>query len=346
MKKRNIINLIKFYSEGNDIAFRNEAYEIAADFNNSGDEQLAGYIMALLSEKNTFIPQSLNNNSVFLKKINLVGIKTPLIKSIDEELKGIIYAINRHFGVNKFLFSGSPGTGKTESCKYLANELNKELYKVDFNFLIDSKLGQTSKNIASLFEEINSLPNKEDIIILFDEIDSLAMDRINSHDLREMGRATSAIFKGLDELNPDTILIATTNLIDSFDKAFIRRFDKVIDFNRYNRDDLLDISVKMMDEILSKAKNCQKNTRLFYKIMKLKNPIPYPGELYNLIRSSVAFSNPENDTDYLRILMREVKPEIMNDLDKLKEEGFTVREIEVLSGISKSKIARELSGRY
>ena len=31
MKKKNVINLIKYYSEKNDKAFRDEAYEIAKD---------------------------------------------------------------------------------------------------------------------------------------------------------------------------------------------------------------------------------------------------------------------------------------------------------------------------
>ena len=37
------------------------------------------------------------------------------------------------------------------------------------------------------------------VIFLFDEIDALALDRTNSHDLREMGRATSTLLKGLDK---------------------------------------------------------------------------------------------------------------------------------------------------
>ncbi len=31
MKKKNVINLIKYYSEDNDAGFRSEAYEIARD---------------------------------------------------------------------------------------------------------------------------------------------------------------------------------------------------------------------------------------------------------------------------------------------------------------------------
>ena len=52
MKKKNIINLIKYRSEDNDVGFRNEAYEIARDFDESGNYQLAEYIMALLSNAN------------------------------------------------------------------------------------------------------------------------------------------------------------------------------------------------------------------------------------------------------------------------------------------------------
>ena len=41
MKKRDVINLIRYHTENNDAAFRNEAYNIAKDFDRSGDEQLA-----------------------------------------------------------------------------------------------------------------------------------------------------------------------------------------------------------------------------------------------------------------------------------------------------------------
>ena len=46
MKKKNIINLIRYHSEGNEAGFRSEAYEIAKEFDQVGDYQLAEYIMA------------------------------------------------------------------------------------------------------------------------------------------------------------------------------------------------------------------------------------------------------------------------------------------------------------
>ena len=43
---------------------------------------------------------------------------------------------------------------------------------VDFSAIIDSKLGQTQKNITALFKEINSFSMQDKVIFLFDEIDA------------------------------------------------------------------------------------------------------------------------------------------------------------------------------
>ena len=216
------------------------------------------------------------------------------------------------------------------------------MFIVDFDSVIDSKLGQTSKNIAALFNEITKLPFPERAVVLFDEIDAIALDRLNSNDLREMGRATSAVLKGLDNLNDTVVLIATTNLYKSFDKALSRRFDAIINFNRYTQEDLLDVAGTVIDVLLSKFKHTGKNTRLLKKILKLMNPIPYPGELKNLLKTCVAFSNPNDEFDYLKRLYSTVDNEIGYDLKVMQDYGFTVREIEILTGISKSQVSREL----
>ncbi|WP_322555824.1 AAA family ATPase [Mycoplasma mycoides] len=48
-------------------------------------------------------------------------------------------------------------------------------------------------NIIQLFDEINKLFQSKKSIILFDEIDALALDRINSNGLREMGKVISTV---------------------------------------------------------------------------------------------------------------------------------------------------------
>lgn len=342
MKKKNVINLIKYYTERNDAAFRDEAYEIAVAFNRANDHELGDYVMALLSDKNTFVPQVLEDAPDYIRKVEQSTLPLPLPECIKDELMGLVNAIGYTAGVNKFLFQGAPGTGKTESAKQLARILNRQLYVVDFDLLVDSKMGQTAKNIANLFSEINAIPYPEQIIVLFDELDSIALDRTNSRDLREMGRATSAVLKGLDNLNSRIVLLATTNLFESFDKALIRRFDTVIDFNRYTQEDLAEIAEIILENLLQQFKFKGRNVRLFRKIIALMKPIPFPGELKNLIKTAIAFSNPHEDFDYLSRLFRQVMPGFSGEYKDLRALGFSVREIEVLSKVSKSTVSRTL----
>ncbi|MFM9414507.1 AAA family ATPase [Peptococcus simiae] len=343
MKKKNVLNLIKYYSENNDAGFRTEAYEIAKAFDKIGDYQLAEYIMALLSEANTFVPQVEESDLTYVKKSEKSTKPLPLPDAIKEDVVGIINAVGHNIGINKFLFQGPPGTGKTETAKHIARILDRELFVVDFTAIIDSKMGQTGKNISDLFYEINQLPHPEQVVILFDEIDSIALNRTDTRDIREMGRATSAVLKGLDQLNPNVLLIATTNLYSYFDKALLRRFDSSVDFSRYSREDLLEIAEIVLNYYLPKFKRLSKNVRLFRKIIGLMDPLPYPGDLKNLIKTAMAFSNPNSEFDYLRRLYQSVIGETPSDKFKtMQSQGFTVRDIEILTGVSKSQVSRDL----
>lgn len=342
MKKKNIISLIRYHAEKNETGFRSEAYEIAKEFDSTGDYQLAEYIMSLLSDANTFVPQISEHESAYFEKLEAREDMLLLPDGIMQDLLGIVNAISHHIGINKFLFQGAPGTGKTEAVKQLARILDREIYMVDFSTVIDSKLGQTQKNLAELFKEISSFVQPEKLLVLFDEIDAIALDRTNPNDLREMGRATSAMLKGFDRICEGIVIVATTNLYEYFDKALIRRFDSVVDFNRYSREDLMLIAEKLMDRYLSKFKLANRDIRLFRKIVNLFDVIPYPGDLKNIIKTSIAFSDPNDGTDYFRRLYYAVCKESPESIKKLQSQKFTVREIEILTQRSKSSIARDL----
>lgn len=345
MKKKNVINLIRYHEEKNEAAFRAEALEIAKYFFDNGENLVGDYIMGLLSNANVFIPQGDNFNLNYFEKVTIGNTSLPLPKEIINDIYGIINAVNHNIGINKFLFEGPPGTGKTESVKQVARILSRELYSVDFSSIIDSKLGQTQKNMAEVFSEIKMLPNPDNVIILFDEIDAIAMDRINSRDIREMGRVTSSILKELDNLDARVIFIATTNLYKNLDKALTRRFDAIVNFDRYSKDDLLDISESILNEYLPKFENAGRDIKLFRKIMSLLTNIPYPGELKNIIRTALAFSEPNSEFDYLKRLYNAIllQEKIRNmSIKDLKDKGFTVRDIEKLTGVPKSNISRML----
>lgn len=348
MKKQNILNLIRFHVEKNENSFRNEAINIARYFDSIGDDQLAEYIMGLIAESNLYSPQSSDFESDFLKQIDIRSLEPLNLPSeIAEDIKGIINAVNHNIGINKFLFEGFPGSGKTEAAKHIARLLDRSLFRVDFDHLIDSKLGQTNKNISTVFAELNSLPHSNRVVVLFDEIDVIALDRINSNDVREMGRVTSTILRELDrltDLNKEIVIIATTNLFSNFDKALIRRFDAVINFSRYTKQDLIEVAENFFSSFIKHFKGISKDTRLFRKILSIADSLPYPGELKNIIRTSLAFSDTNSEYDYLRRLYNSLIGNLeRTEIAQLYAKGFTIREIEKLTGEPKSTVARKLS---
>lgn len=339
MKKQNVLNLIKYHVEKNEKLFREEAINIARYFDSIGDNQLVEYIMGLIAEANLHTPLGNDFESNFLRQVdtrNLESLNFPL--KIFEDIKGIVNAVNRNIGINKFLFEGMPGSGKTEVAKNIARLLNRKLFIVNFENLIDSKLGQTNKNITILFKEINNIQNIDKVVILFDEIDAIALDRINSNDIREMGRAVSTILKELDritDLNKDIVVIATTNLFSHFDKALLRRFDAIINFNRYSKEDLIEVAEHYFLSFIKNFKGISRNTKLLKKILKVTKTLPYPGELKNIIKISLAFSD-DGEYDYLKRLYNNLIGNLdQKETKELLNEGFTMGEIEKLKGKSK-----------
>ena len=344
MKKQSIINLVKYYVEKNDEAFRTEVVDIARDFENNGDLSISEYLMDLISTTNYYVPQANYKNYQYLRKLAFQNKPLLLPELIKNDVLGLVRAIDKKMGINKILFHGKPGSGKTESAYQVARLLGRDLLTVDFEQLIDSRLGQTAKNISALFDEISRV-QPMNVVILFDEIDAIVLDRVNSNDLREMGRVTSTFLRELDALSDDVVIIATTNLMKSFDKALVRRFDSMISFDRYSRQDLIEIADAILLGFLKKAENSRQDTRLFHKILNNAAEIPYPGDLVQLIKTSVAFADIENEFDYLRKFYLALNYNPTNvDIQDLQEKGYTTREIEILTGIPRSSVSRKLKG--
>ena len=342
MKKQNIINLVKYHTESNNDAFAMEVAEIAKEFEAKGDEQLAHYLMDLVSNANTYIPQANYRNLHFLEKKSYSTKPLMLPNVIEEDVVGVARATRNGTGMSKFLFYGAPGTGKTESAYQIARLLDRDILSVNMEQIIDSRLGESSKNVVRLFDEINHLMYSR-VIVIFDELDALVLNRTSSNDLREMARVTSTFLRELDALTDKIVLIATTNMFDSLDKAMVRRFDATVSFNRYSREDLISISEELLSSYLKNSVNYTKNIRLFRKILNTKEEIPLPGDMKQLLKTAIAFSDENNKYDYLRKIYLALNDNPSNiDIKELSDKGFTTREIEILSKVPKSSVSRKL----
>jgi len=119
-----------------------------------------------------------------------------------------------------FNFAGPPGTGKTICAEAIAHALGKRLLLVRYAEVESMWMGETAKNIASVFR----LARKENAVLLFDEADAIASRRSTALDhslIREANAATNVLLQELERYTG--VVIFATNLAANFDPAFERR---------------------------------------------------------------------------------------------------------------------------
>ncbi len=125
------------------------------------------------------------------------------------------------------LLYGPPGTGKTMIAKAIANEVGAKFYAVKGSDIVSKWVGDSEKNINSLFQEAN----KQDRSIIFiDEMDSLIGKRgVDTHNDKRVNEFLQQI-DGFAGRNPNLLLLGATNRPWDIDSAALRsgRFSQKI----------------------------------------------------------------------------------------------------------------------
>ena len=128
---------------------------------------------------------------------------------------------------DRILLCGPPGTGKTLTAQAVAGELGRPFAYVAFDSLISSYLGETASNMRSVFDYMDG----QEMVVLFDEFDSVGKRRDDPHEHGELKRVVNNFMQMLDEYDGGTLIMAATNHQHVLDEAVWRRFDDVLYFD-------------------------------------------------------------------------------------------------------------------
>ncbi len=117
------------------------------------------------------------------------------------------------------LLYGPPGTGKTLLARAIASESEVNFIHVAGPELLDRYVGESEKAVRKVFERARQAAPS---IVFFDEIDALAAERGQGHEVTE--RVVSQLLTELDGLadNPNLVVLAATNRKEALDRALIR----------------------------------------------------------------------------------------------------------------------------
>ena len=145
------------------------------------------------------------------------------VLNTDRDLKVVLDGL-KHTGSVRACLYGYSGSGKSAFAHHLAEVLDRPLIVKRASDLQSKWVGETEQNLARMFEEAT----QESSVLLLDEADSFLMDRRRVQQSWEVSQVNELLtqmetFEG--------IFIASTNLMDTLDRAALRRFDLKIRFD-------------------------------------------------------------------------------------------------------------------
>lgn len=144
----------------------------------------------------------------------------------------------------RVLFYGPPGTGKTLAATLLGKYTGKDVYKIDLSMVVSKFIGETEKNLASLFAQAEN----KDWILFFDEADALFGKRTNVRDAHDKyaNQEVSYLLQRVEDYNG--LVILASNFKNNIDEAFLRRFQSIIYFPLPQKEERLQLWTQTLPE--------------------------------------------------------------------------------------------------
>lgn len=178
-----------------------------------------------------------------------------LLKQIDKNVVKLLreWGIKeRRSGIDaKIILYGPPGTGKTMTALSLAKSMKKRVLSFDCSKILSKYVGESEKNVRNIFDTYKELckKTKSEPLLLLNEADQFLSARSTDSGASadKMHNQMQNIF--LEQIERfDGLLIATTNLLETIDPAFSRRFDYKIAFEKPDLKQRIELWKKLLPE--------------------------------------------------------------------------------------------------
>jgi len=237
--------LLRAYAGNEETQFYSVALQMAADEAQRGHTKLANELRDLVDAAKSRTARSISPRAVPIAQprgelAELLTVQYPqqhlsqmvVSQEVAAKLKRVLNEQRQHARLSghgltprrKLLLVGPPGTGKTLTASVLAAELRLPLFVARFDSLITKFMGESASKLRLVFEALKSTRG----VYLFDEFDSLGLQRGSQHDVAEMRRTLNMFLQLIEQDTSDSIIVAATNHGASLDNALFRRFDDVV----------------------------------------------------------------------------------------------------------------------
>ena len=245
-----LMGLVKFGMSGDKGKFQKVVEALIADERSKQHTVLAEKLDDLL--KTDSINKSISNGSSYLDQRvgNLVHETIPHLQLNDlilpDDVRKICNEIIeeqhraellRSYNLeprNRILLIGPPGNGKTSLAEAIAESLMVPLLVVRYDAVIGTYLGETAVRIRRLIEYAST----RKCVLFFDEFETLAKERGDTHETGEIKRVVSSLLLQVDSLPSHVIVIGATNHPELLDRAVWRRFQVRMNLPQPTRDRL------------------------------------------------------------------------------------------------------------
>ena len=218
----------------------------------------------------------------------------------------------------KVIFYGPPGTGKTMSAYCLAKSLKKQVLSFDCSKILSKYVGESEQNVRKIFDSYREIcaKTKSEPVLLLNEADQFLSSRLenSSSGSEQMHNQMQNIF--LEQIEKfQGVLIATTNFMQSFDKAFSRRFEYKIEFKKPQLKERIQIWQKVLPKNAEFEESFDINTIAKYELS---------GASIVLVMKNVALKTAISDDGVFRTsaFIDEIKRELKSSFEEDKKVGL------------------------